>query len=190
MKKISFKNLFSTVAVSLLLTGCAAQLPELPIDSSTLPGAPLKTRVIQAVSTTPVAGTTTNGDNSQALTFVARDLVAGLAFISGVSPNQISIKAPSVNSKFDWLVQAAMIRNGYSLGNRYGRSQSKQLTTSYLQKGRPDGSLELTAIISIDSILVRRSYILVDGSIQPGTSYLIRGVDRQLIEATALVDIL
>ena len=139
------------------------------------------------VTATPVT-TPANADNSQALTFVARDLVSALAFISGVSPNQISITAPTVNSKFDWLVQAAMLRNGYTLGNRYGRSRSKQLTTSYLQKDRPDGLLELTGILSIDSILVRRSYLLDGNSIQPGTSYMIRGVDPQLVETTALVD--
>lgn len=115
--------------------------------------------------------------NRQILEFVAQNLVAALPFISGISPTQISITAPRVNSKFDWQVQAAMLRSGYSLGQRFGQSPSKQLVTSFQQTQRSDGSLEVTAIISINSILVRRSYIVQGKSIQPGTSYLISGVD-------------
>ena len=83
-----------------------------------------------------------------------------------------------------------MLKNGYSFDQRFGQSKSMELVTSYRQKEMPSGYFELTAVMSINSILVRRSYIIQGEDIEPGSSYYIRGVDPQLVQVTALVNVL
>ena len=187
MKRLPIKKIFAAIALSALLQSCANRLPELTTDPVPLPlELSKKPTSSDALATAPL----TNVEDNQALEFVAQDLVAALSFISGVSPTEISIRTPPANTKFNRLVQDAMLKNGYSFDQRFGQSKSMELVTSYRQKEMPSGYFELTAVMSINSILVRRSYIIQGEDIVPGSSYYIRGVDPQLVQVTALVNVL
>ncbi len=187
MKRLPIKKIFAAIALSALLQSCANRLPELPTDPVSLP---LELSQKPTSSYSSAKDALRNVEDDQALEFVAQDLVAALSFISGVSPTEISIRTPPANTKFNRLVQDAMLKNGYRLDQRFGQSNSMELVTSYRQKEMPSGYFELTAIMSINSILVRRSYIIQGEDIVPGSSYYIRGVDPQLVQVTALVNVL
>lgn len=175
----------AAAACSILLTACAKDLPELPVyapATASVPTPPSET------------GMTTNPENemsiSQALAFVASDLVAGLSFISGVSPNLVSLKIPAEDTEFDELVKTAMMNKGYSIDNRFDRSGSEQLATSFLKRDRGDSSYVITGIISINSVLVKRSYLVKGTVVEAQTSYLIRGISPQLVSNSEQVRVL
>ncbi len=170
----------AVVAASVLMMACAKDLPELPMDSSSAgyAASPVVAAPAEIAETTPP------------LEAMATDLVSGLSYISGMTPNLTSIKTPARNSEFDELVKASMVEKGYTFDDRYDRAGSERLSTSFLQVDRGPNTSELIGIISINSIFVKRTYLITDSGIEPKTAYMIKGISPQLVQASDQVRVL
>jgi hypothetical protein len=183
MKKIlKVKTGVVAFSCTLLLTACAKELPELPVYTPAVVELP-------KLPTLPTL-LNTEADNTLALSFIAEDLVAGLMYISQLSPNLISLKTRSADSEFDELIKSAMINNGYSVDNRLDRSGSEHLAASILQRELGDGSTEVTGIMSINSVLLKRAYLVRGIEVEPRTTYSIRGINPQLVQPSDQVQVL
>lgn len=181
----TLKHGLTAAVCSMLMTACAPDLPELPVYAPVTTAAP----AVPADSTQSSISEDISGD-SRVLAYVASDLVAGLSYISGISPNLISLRTPSDETDFDNFVTTAVLNNGYSVDGRFDRQSSAQLATSFFISKQNGNSYELTAIISVDSILVKRTYAVRGNAVNPQTSYLIRGVNPLLVNKNEQVRVL
>lgn len=170
-------------ACSTFIMSCAKELPELPVYAAPTPAS------IPAVSQLPTLPPS-NATLSKALAFVADDLVAGLSFIPGLSPQRVTLASARTDSEFDALVKKSMIRRGFSINQRVSRASNGQLATSYLKEYRNSGGFDITGIISIDSVLIKRTYFIEDSTVTANTSYSVRGINPQLVTASDLVRVL
>jgi hypothetical protein len=167
---------FVLVAVSTLMMACAKDLPELPVDAHSTNTYSV-TAVPQQLTADPLEA-------------VADDLVSGLSFISGMTPNVTSLRTPLRNTEFDALVKTSMLEQGYTFDEQLGRTGSEQLSTSFLQIDRDASSSELIGIISINSVFVKRTYLVTDSGIEPKTAYVIKGINPQRVRESDQVRVL
>lgn len=159
-----------------LFMACAKPLPELPVYADPIASLP------PIAEQYPSADSSiTHASNIDALTYVANDLVDGLSYISRIAPNLTSINAPTANTEFDGLVTSALRSKGYSIDDRSYRGSNEQLTTAYLQKRNRNDVFELTGIISIDDVLLKRVYAVQGNAIEPVTTYMVRGVTAETV---------
>ena len=172
-------------AGSTLLMACAKDLPELPVEIST-PASASQLRD----GTVTLASTDGQTQVSQPLEIIAKDLVSALSYISGMDPRLATIRTPAAGSDFDELVKTSMQENGYTFDDRFDRASSEQLNTAYLITDRGNNISELTGIISINSVFVKRTYSVSNGTIEPKTSYMIRGISPQLVQAADNIRVL
>ena len=177
--KLRYPAIVALAAGSMLLTACAKNLPELPVAS--VPN----TAGTSQLQNGTVALTNADGQtrNNAPLEIIANDLVSALSYISGMDPKLATIRTPAAGSDFDELVKVSMQNNGYTFDDRFDRASGEQLNTAYLKTDRSVDTSELTGIISINSVFVKRTYILSNGTITPKTSYVIRGINPQLVQA-------
>jgi len=96
-------------------------------------------------------------DNDIPLDDIANDLVKALSFIPSMQPSLVSIRTSTPGSEFDNIVKNSMQLNGYSFDRGVNRSSRKHLTTSFVAKMVDNSSTELTAIVAINSILIKRT---------------------------------
>lgn len=175
---------FITSAMSLI--SCAKPLPELPAYTDPITSLP----ALHEPEALADAAFITQANNTQVLTFVANDLVEGLSFIPQIAPNLTSIQTPVKNTDFDNLVTDSLRNKGYSIDDRFDRNGSEQLATSYLQKLRENNTFELTGIISVNNVLLKRVYAIQADRIEPITTYLVRGVNPEFVVANNIIDFL
>ncbi len=116
------------------------------------------------------------------LDFIANDLVKALSFISGLEPQLVSISAPENGSTFDGLVKQSMQQQGYRFDDNGFQSGSRQLTTSFAETGIASQVRELTAIMAINTALIRRTYLIRDDNVEQKSLYVIRGVLPSQVE--------
>lgn len=184
------------------ISGFAAQenLPELPLQplpvtkNSVIPvTASVSSSVsnrYENVDLSAIQGDPAPRYDNPELKIIADDLVAALGFIKGMSPNLITVKAPADNSRFDELVKNAFANKGYAINNTRALNAGKQLTTSFMVKDRSSNRREITGVIAINGILIKRTYSVNDKSIEASTSYMIKGVQTQLIKNTDQVQVI
>ena len=182
------------VVLSSLLSGCAKNLPELPIDVTNTRNTTQTANVASSISQlNPIINSEVNfeeNDSQLPLEFVAKDLVKALSFISGMSPELTSIVTASSGSEFNNLVKESMLQQGYRFDNKRLQSGSRQLTTSYLEINRELQPSELTAIMAINSVLIKRTYEIQNDSIEPKSAYFIRGINPELVDSNEQVRML
>ena len=131
---------------------------------------------------TPVVDTgVVNSVIDEPLVFIANDLVQALSFIGGMEPNRTTISSPASASEFDTMVKNSMLQQGYQFSDRRVRG-SQQLTTSFLEVDKNSQLSELTAIMALNSVLIRRTYLITNDIVEPSTSYIIRGIDPELVD--------
>ncbi len=190
-KTANIKSLLVTVAASTFLFSCAKELPELPVYATPA--------IVNASASASASATDTPAllpltaapsETNAALRFVANDLVSALSFVSGISPELVSIKSANTNTIFDNMVTTALISRGYRVDQRYDGISNQQLATSFLQRSRTTDTYDITGIISINSVLLKRTYTVNGNSITPNASYSIRGVNPQLVRASDLIRVL
>ena len=116
------------------------------------------------------------------LEFIAKDLVQALSFISGVNPSVTSIRTAPSGSLFDDLVKKSMQQLGYRFDDPLGGPGSQQLTTSYLERNKELQTSELIAIMALDGVMIRRTYIIKGDSAEPRTAYIIRDVESEAVD--------
>ena len=167
---------FLLVTVSALTIACAKDLPELPVDPY----------YSDSYSATTVA----NQPATDPLEAVADDLVSGLSFISGMTPNVTALRTPLRTTEFDAFVKTSMLEQGYTFDEQFGRTGSEQLSTSFLKIDHDANSSELIGIISINNLLVKRTYFVTDSGIEPKTGYVIKGINPQRVKESNLVRVL
>lgn len=152
---------------------------ELTVAAQSLPPASAR---YQTVDLSSIKVDQTPHTSNRALEIIANDLVAALSFISGMSPRLITVKAPADTTQFDELVKDAFASKGYAINNTRALNAGKQLTTSFVMVDTSNGTKEVTGIISIDNVLVKRTYSVTARSIEASTSYLIKGADPQMVK--------
>ena len=124
------------------------------------------------------------------LDFIANDLVKALSFIPSLEPSLTSIRISSPGSEFDKLVKNSMEQLGYSFKRNRKQTPRQHLTTSFRETKRELQLSELTAIIAIDGTLIRRTYLIRDGDIEPATLYSIYGLDPQRVVSSDQINVL
>lgn len=188
---------YLVIVLSSLLLGCVNSLPELPMDIKNTPD-PVPTQVSAVAAPVAVLSPVLNSDvtyeeqlidirSNFPLDLIANDLVNALSFITGMGPEETSIYAPTSGSVFDNLVITSMQQQGYSFDGRRSRTSSRQLTTSFLETNRETQPSEITAIMAINRVLIRRTYLVQTDSVEPKGSYTIRGIKPGLVDSNEQV---
>ncbi|MBX2886415.1 MAG: hypothetical protein KTR32_41055 [Granulosicoccus sp.] len=137
-----------------------------------------------------IPGESTVDKSDPALKIIANDLVSAVSFITGMSPNLITVKAPANHSQFDEFVKDAFAKKGYAINNTQALNAGKPLTTSFLINEDSANGREIIGIISINGVLVKRTYSLNNKSIYANTSYLIKGIDPRLVRGTDQIEVI
>lgn len=125
------------------------------------------------------------GDNSTdpGLEFIANDLVKALTFIAGMEPEFMAIATSASASLFDKHVKNSMVEQGYRFSDRAFQSGVQLLTTSYTKSKTERQPENLTAIMAINGVLIKRTYLIRNNSVEPDSAYIIRGVSSEFIDA-------
>ena len=131
---------------------------------------------------TPTPKRVADSETELPLEFIAKDLVQALSFISGVNPSVTSIRTAPSGSLFDDLVKKSMQQLGYRFDDPLGGPGSQQLTTSYLERNKELQTSELIAIMALDGVMIRRTYIIKGDSAEPRTAYIIRDVESEAVD--------
>ncbi len=208
MQKSIHTTNFLVVVISSLLLGCANTLPELPKELTNPPEftktpeftppemtqvstiSPLTLGVDPILNSDVFDDEKVDNSGDFPLVFIANDLVKALSFISGMDPELTSTVRTSSGSAFNKLVKESMQQQGYRFADTPYETGSQQLTTSYLETNRELQPRELTAIMAINTVLIKRTYEIQNDSVEPSSLYMIRGINPELVESNEQVRML
>ncbi len=184
MMKILRRTDALVVILSTLMMGCAKQLPELPIDIKPAPASAAKLTSNGVITYEEMESSNVR---NFPLDLIANDLVKALSLVPQINPRFTSVHAPTSASEFDKLIKDSMLQQGYSFeGRRFG-SNNQQLSTSFMETETEFEHSELTAIMALNSVLIKRTYLIQKNTVEPKGSYSIRGANQALAASTGQI---